>query len=130
LSNTPLRELLQSHREYWVNVENKDEAPDLDVYIVNVHPSRISINNLPKHYDKVIDRNEAIVYGDRTYNDQYATSLATLATDYIDFIKSLKDVAINYIKDPSDRNAFQRKFESLKRGLARSTSYTVGEHTK
>ena len=36
LSNTPLRDLLQSHREYWVNVENKDEAPDLDVYIVNV----------------------------------------------------------------------------------------------
>ena len=118
---------MQSHREYWINVENKDEAPDLDIYIVNVHPSRISINNLLKHYDEVKDRNESIVYGDRTYNDQYATSLAT---DYTDFIKSLKDVAINYIKDPSDRNAFQKKFESLKAGLAKSTSYTVGEDTK
>ncbi len=97
LSNTPLRELLQSHKEYCVNVENKDEAPDLAIYIVNVHPSKISINNLLKHYDE--DRNESIVYGDRTYNDQYATSLAT---DYIDFIKSLKDIAIYYIKDPSD----------------------------
>jgi NTE family protein len=36
LSNTPLKELLQSHREYLVNVENKDAAPDLDIYIVNV----------------------------------------------------------------------------------------------
>ena len=92
-----------------------------------MHPSKISVNNLPKHYDEVQDRNESIVYGDRTYSDQYATSLAT---DYIDFIKSLKDVAINYIKDSSDRNAFQKKFESLKAGLAKSTSYTVGEHTK
>ena len=61
LSNTPLRELLQSHREYWINVENKDEAPDLDIYIVNVHPSRISINNLLKHYDEVKDRNERML---------------------------------------------------------------------
>jgi len=28
LSNTPLRELLQSHIKYCVNVETKDEAPD------------------------------------------------------------------------------------------------------
>lgn len=34
LSNTPLRELLEAHRDYWVGVENKDEAPDLEVYIV------------------------------------------------------------------------------------------------
>jgi NTE family protein len=71
LSNTPLRELLQSHRKYWANVENKDEAPDLEVYIVNVHPSTISVKDIPKHYDEVKDRRDDIIYGDRTYNDQY-----------------------------------------------------------
>ena len=40
------KELLESHREYWMNVENKDEAPDLDVYVVNLHPSSIDINNI------------------------------------------------------------------------------------
>ncbi len=127
LSNTPLRDLLQSHREYWVNVENKDEAPDLDVYIVNVHPSTISVKHIPRHYDEVKDRRDDIIYGDRTYNDQYA---ASLTTDYIDFIKCLKDLAIDYIKEDEDRHAFKNKFESLKTELAKSTSYTVGEHRK
>jgi NTE family protein len=70
LSNTPLRELLEAHRDYWVNVENKEEAPDLEVYIINVHPSTIDLSNIPKYYDEVKDRNNDILYGDRTYKDQ------------------------------------------------------------
>jgi NTE family protein len=86
LSNTPIRELLEAHRDYWVNVENKEEAPDLEVYIINVHPSTIDLNNIPKYYDEVKDRNNDILYGDRTY-DQCDSSLIT---DYIDIIKDLK----------------------------------------
>jgi NTE family protein len=127
LSNTPLRELIQSHRDYWVNVENKDEAPDLDVYIVNVHPSTISIDDIPKHYDEVKDRRDDIIYGDRTYSDEYA---ASIVTDYIDFINSLKDIAISHIKEDNDKTAFQKKFENLKAEVAKCTSYTVGEHRK
>jgi NTE family protein len=111
LSNTPLRDLIQSHREYWVNVEDKDEAPDLDVYVVNVHSSTISLKDIPRHYDQVKDRRDDIIYGDRTYNDEYATSIAT---DYIDFITSLRDIAIDHIKEDNDKTAFQDKFESLK----------------
>jgi NTE family protein len=70
LSKRPLRELLQSHREYWVNVENEDIAPDLDVYVINVHPSTINNKNIPTHYDVVKDRRDDIIYGDRTYGDQ------------------------------------------------------------
>ena len=68
LSNTPLKELLESHREYWMNVENKDEVPDLDVYVVNLHPSSIDINNSLSYYDEIKDRNNDIIYGDRTYS--------------------------------------------------------------
>ena len=45
LNNTPFRELLQAHREYWTRVADnvKAKIPDLDVYIVNVHPSKRDI---------------------------------------------------------------------------------------
>jgi hypothetical protein len=43
-SNTPFRELLQDHHEYWPAVvgNNKQKIPDLEVYIENesVHPSK------------------------------------------------------------------------------------------
>lgn len=125
MSNTPLRELLEAHRDYWVNVENQDEAPDLDVYIINVHPSRIDLDHIPTKYDEIKDRNNDILYGDRTYIDQCA---ALFVTDYIDFIKRLKDLATNYIKEGDDRNAFEEEFESLKTKEARSRSNAVGKH--
>ncbi len=126
LSNTPLRELLSAHRDYWVNVEN-EKVPDLEIYVVNVHPSRIDVNDMPKQLDEVKDRNNDIVYGDRTYNDQYS---ASLVTDYIDFIASLKDLALNYIKNDNEKNSFKNEFEGLKDGKAKSTSCTLGEHTR
>jgi hypothetical protein len=109
-----------------VNVENR-EVPDLDIYVVNVHPSRIDVNHMPEQYDEVKDRNNDILYGDRTYNDQYS---ASLVTDYIDFIASLKDLALNHIKDDNEKNAFLKKFETLKDGKANSTSHTLGEYRR
>ena len=126
LSNTPLNELLYAHRDYWVNVENK-EVPDLEIYIVNVHPSTIDVNQMPEQYDEVKDRNNDILYGDRSYNDEFS---ASLATDYINFITSLKDLALNCIKDENEKNVFRKKFESLKDEKANNTSYTLGEHRK
>ena len=42
LSNTPFRELLQAHQDYWLGIidNDKQKIPDLEVYIVNVHPSK------------------------------------------------------------------------------------------
>ncbi|MFL6470662.1 MAG: hypothetical protein ACJ71H_07405 [Nitrososphaeraceae archaeon] len=41
LSNTPLRELIQAHRDYWYeeNNEEKKYVPYLEVYIVNLYPT-------------------------------------------------------------------------------------------
>jgi predicted acylesterase/phospholipase RssA len=127
LNNTPLKELLEAHRDYWVNVENKDEAPDLEVYIVNVHPSTISVKDIPKHYDEVKDRRDDIIM---EIEHIMISIAASVATDYIDFINSLNDIAIKYIKEDKDKTAFQKKFESLKAELAKCTSYAVGEHIK
>jgi len=124
LSNTPLKELLEAHRDYWVNVENQCEAPDLEVYVVNVHPATIDVADIPKHFDEVKDRKNDIEYGDRTYNDQYS---ASLVTDYIDFIRRLKDIAKIHIKDLTNREAFENELESLELEPASSTSYTSGQ---
>jgi NTE family protein len=83
LSNTPLRELLEAHQEYWSYVENKDKIPDLDIYIVNVHPSKIETDMIPKDYDGVKDRHNDIKYGDRT--SRYDENIAHLISDYTNF---------------------------------------------
>ncbi len=77
LSNTPLTELLESHRDYWINVEKNEQAPDLEVCIVNVHPSKIDVHEMDSsiNYDFIKDRNNDIVYGDRSYKEQLSIAV-------------------------------------------------------
>ena len=88
LSNTPFRELLQAHRDYWKRVvgKDKDEIPNLDVYIVNVHPSRQ--DKVPTDLDGVKDRLNDITFMDR--NSHYDETVADLVRDYTDLIDRLK----------------------------------------
>jgi hypothetical protein len=97
------------------------------VYIVNVHPSTIDLNNIPKYHDEVKDRNDDILYGDRTYKDQYDGSLVA---DYIDIIKDLRHLALNHIKEDSDKRRFEEEYEKLTAKEARSISRTTGEQRK
>jgi len=111
LSNTPLRELLQSHRDYWVNVEGREKAPDLDVYIVNVHTPTMPVKAIPDYYDGVKERTNDIIFGDKSSRyDQYT---ATLITDYIDFIDHLKKLAISYNKDNKEKISLNMNLENL-----------------
>lgn len=54
LNNTPFKELLNAHREYWKDVKKANEIPDLDVYVVNVHASRV--DNVRLDHDGVKER--------------------------------------------------------------------------
>lgn len=36
-ANTPLREAIISHRQYWANVKRADYIPGLQIAIVNLH---------------------------------------------------------------------------------------------
>ena len=87
LSNTPFRELLQAHRDYWTEIvgEDKDEIPDLDVYIVNVHPSKQY--PVPTDLDGVKDRINDITFFDR--NSRYDEMVAYLITYYTDLVDKL-----------------------------------------
>jgi NTE family protein len=70
LSNTPFKEFLQAYHEYWANVvpqtkeANNILVPELEVYIVNLHPPKR--HALPTDHDGVKDRLSDIIFGDRS----------------------------------------------------------------
>jgi predicted acylesterase/phospholipase RssA len=88
LSNTPFRELLQAHRDYWTRKVggNRHKIPDLEVYIVNVHPTKMSIDMVPQDYDRIKDRINDITYSDR--NSHYDEMITDLVTDYMELAVS------------------------------------------
>ena len=88
LSNTPLRELIHEHREYWLNIQKSEFVPDLDLYIVDVHPSRN--DNISLDRDGVINRNIDVAYHNRNL---YDIKVANIVSDYIDLANALIDFA-------------------------------------
>jgi predicted acylesterase/phospholipase RssA len=115
LSNTPFRELLQAYQDDWTDAlteENKDNIPDLEVYIVNVHPSKQP--NPHTDLDRVRDRQNDIIFSDRTsYNDE---KVADLVTDYKYFTAQIKDLAteaISKVNDETEKENLKEKFEMI-----------------
>jgi predicted acylesterase/phospholipase RssA len=130
LSNTPFRELLQAHRDYWTKVvgEDRDEIPDLEVYVINLHPSKMSINNIPQDYDGVKDRINDIIYSDR--NSHYDEMVADLVTDYTELIDKLKELAKSHFKNKDERDTFQNDFENLLKTTKAKSRAGTAEHRK
>ncbi|MGD9533522.1 MAG: patatin-like phospholipase family protein [Candidatus Nitrosocosmicus sp.] len=114
LSNTPLRELLQKHKDFWTSYFNandidydkmgecqseinqntslgpssvKPKIPDLEVFIVNLYPAlETKDDSIPKDRDKIEDRMNDIRFHDRS---KYDEKVAHLVTDYIDLTRRL-----------------------------------------
>jgi len=63
---------LESYQDYWVDKvakKQKHKIPNLEVYIVNVHPSKGDIH--PTIYDEVKNKENNILFSDRSSeNDQ------------------------------------------------------------
>ncbi len=114
LSNTPFRELLQAHRDYWkkrLSVEDHPKIPDLDVYIINVHPSK-QYTVPAEDRDAVKDRINDITYSDR--NSHYDEMVAELATDYTELIYNLKELAKRHFKNKDQSDiSFKEEFENI-----------------
>ena len=112
LSNTPFRELLQAHRDYWKRVVGKDQdkIPDLEVYIVNVHPAKHDKFSTDD-YASVKERIDDITYSDR--NSHYDEMVVNLVTDYIDIIDKLKALAKSHFKSKEDNDLYLNEFESF-----------------
>ncbi|ALI34564.1 Patatin-like phospholipase [Candidatus Nitrosocosmicus oleophilus] len=112
LSNTPLRELLQAHQEYWQDKE--DKIPDLDVYIVNVHPPRMDNNIIPRDYDGVKDREKDIIYGDRS--SHHDEKISHILADYNDFVIKLNGLvgeAICKVNDKGSSDSLKGKLDDI-----------------
>jgi NTE family protein len=96
LSNTPLRELIQSHQDYWTLVENIADSnsstrsiPDLEVYIVDVWPS-VDDYPVPYDLDGIRDRKNDLTYQDKTPYDE---KVANIVSDYYNLTNSLMELA-------------------------------------
>jgi NTE family protein len=94
LSNTPLRELIQSHQDYWTLVENivadsNSSIPDLEVYIVDVWPS-VDDYPVPYDLDGIRDRKNDLTYQDKTPYDE---KVANIVSDYYNLTNSLMELA-------------------------------------
>jgi NTE family protein len=126
LSNTPFRELLQAHRTYWKRVigEDKgDKIPDLDVYMINVHPSKQDI--VPTDLDGVKDRINDIIFSDR--DSQYDEAVADMIMDYIDVIDKLKELAKRHFKNNDESDLFENEFENFLKTTQAKSKGDLGE---
>ena len=86
--NTPLRQTVLAHREYWHRVRKEENIPRLRYGIINLHPAKQEY--LPSDYDGVVDRKNDIIFHDRTAFDE---NVAVLLSDFIRLAKSLIKLA-------------------------------------
>jgi NTE family protein len=113
LSNTPFRELLTAHQDYWKNKPNGGEIPDLDVYIVNVHPSKFSGDKLRQDHDGVKERKDDIIYSDRTsYYDEKMAHLITAYTNLCNKLNKLVATAIREVKVKKNRDELHKELKT------------------
>ncbi|MFL6481722.1 MAG: patatin-like phospholipase family protein [Nitrososphaera sp.] len=116
LSNTPLRELLHMHKNYWQNVrketvelgEGKESitlAPDLEIYIVNLYPT--IEKEVPVNPDTIQDREIDIKFHDRT---KYDVKVAEMTTDYLELIEQLINIGYKHAEYDS---AFKADLKTL-----------------
>jgi len=95
LSNTPLRELITSHQDYWKPTEPTTETdiestiPDLEVYIIDVWPS-VEDYPVPSDLDGIRDLKNDLTYQDKT---PYDVKVATIVSDYYNLTKELLKLA-------------------------------------
>ena len=119
LSNTPLREVLQAHRDYWFKTIGKEKpeskVPDLEVYIIGLWPSSNDDDGsdgdvVPSDYDGIKAKLYAISLSDKT---EYDEKTAIIVSDYIEIIKRIRALALKNIKNEGDKNAFINELKAF-----------------
>lgn len=115
LSNTPLREVLQAHRDYWYKdvggrkLESK--IPDLEVFIVGVWPSKGGEHKERRlNFDEVKERLYDINLSDKTVYDE---KVAFIVSDYVDLIKLITDLALSSVGSKEKKDTLQKGIDSI-----------------
>jgi hypothetical protein len=116
LANTPLRETVVAHRNYWYRVRKlEDNIPRLKFGIINLHPAKQE--HVPSDYDRVIDRKNDIIYHDRTQFDEY---VAIILSDYSMLAKSI-------IKLAEENGVSKKKIQQILQKEAKTVDARTGE---
>ena len=140
LSNTPVRELLSEHSKFWVdnlgldsgsvkdfekekewfkkdnkaelNKNKNNKIPKLELFIVNLYPSKEKGQQIPSLYDYDLtqDRENDIRFHDKT---DYDLKLADVVSDYRNFVEGLADIAIEAIEGVKDSTVLKGKFNNI-----------------
>ncbi|HXT82892.1 MAG TPA: patatin-like phospholipase family protein [Verrucomicrobiae bacterium] len=95
LSNTPLREVINSHQDYYQDL--RLPVPDMAVYVVDLHPPKQEVVSLDR--DGVTSRNQDISFSDRTGHD---VKVSKIMADYVDIVQKLQSIAITNAKSPEE----------------------------
>ena len=119
LANTPLRETVVAHRDYWYRVRKlEDNIPRLKFGIINLHPAKQE--DIPYDYDRVIDRKNDIIYHDRTLFDEFVT---VLISDYAILAKSI-------IKLAEENGVSKKKFQQILQEETKTVNARTGEQLR
>jgi len=119
LANTPLRQTILAHRDYWLRVRKlEDKVPRLKFAIINLHPTKQEY--LPSDYDRVVDRKNDIIYHDRTEFDEF---VAVLISDYATLAKSLTKLA-------KENGASKEALENILNEKAKTVFIATGKQAR
>jgi NTE family protein len=141
LSNTPLRELIDKHKEYWKNeiteerlwdgTEEEDgrkkvKIPALDVYITDVWPAKLKDDPVPSDNDFVASRKTDLILLDKT---EYEESVSKKITQYMHLTEELisilkgtdkadevKDILDKHIIDSTLNTKDKKTYRDLLKG--------------
>lgn len=134
LSNTPLRELIDKHKEYWGNEIGKErlwdgtkkedgekgiKIPALDVYITDVWPAKLKDDPVPSDNDFVASRKTDLILLDKT---EYEESVSKMITQYMHLTEEL----LNFLQDTDKANKIK---SILDKYIIDSTLNTKGKKT-
>jgi NTE family protein len=133
-SNTPLREVIQAHRDYWHKIRQKhkedskddeNDVPDLEVYIANLWPSELKEEPISYDLDFVENRKHDLLLADRT---DYDEKVADIVTDYVDLVKQLKHLAERYGASKEELDHVLGRYASSKstKGVTRKYKELLG----
>lgn len=129
LSNTPLREVLHAHRNYWHKIRKQEEVPPLEVYIVSVwpRPGGSENNAAPEDFDRLKERLYDIELSDKTANDERN---AVMVTDLVEMVDRVRSLALDILKDDKKKSdTFKSKYDGLLGDPAKSKNRKGDQRT-
>ena len=151
LSNTPLRELINSHTNFWTKkfkrdsylsskdgltfdnwdtyykTQKENNIPNLSLTIVNLYPAEQKEGHILTlyDYDMTKNREKDIRFHDRT---DYDIKIAQDISDYHDFVEAMTQLASDAIKEIKDKNG--EIVKNLKERFQRIVNTEQRTHTR